>query len=70
MCKRDYTKSKGLYNSCTEGRAAMATEKLKTLIGYVRVSTSQQGRSGLGLEPRSKRWTASRASLWVACSLR
>jgi DNA invertase Pin-like site-specific DNA recombinase len=28
----------------------MAPEKLKALIGYVRVSTSQQGRSGLGIE--------------------
>ena len=31
-------------------RGSMATEKLKTLIGYIRVSTSQQGRSGLGLD--------------------
>ena len=28
----------------------MTPEKLKPLIGYVRVSTAQQGRSGLGLE--------------------
>src|SRR6516162_4583581 len=28
----------------------MAPEKHKALIGYVRVSTSQQGRSGLGIE--------------------
>lgn len=28
----------------------MASEKRKSLIGYVRVSTSQQGRSGLGIE--------------------
>ena len=33
---------------------AVATEKLKTLIGYVRVSTSQQGRSGLGLEAQKQ----------------
>jgi DNA invertase Pin-like site-specific DNA recombinase len=32
----------------------MATEKLRTLIGYVRVSTSQQGRSGLGLEAQKQ----------------
>jgi DNA invertase Pin-like site-specific DNA recombinase len=32
----------------------MATEKLKTLIGYVRVSTSQQGRSGFGLEAQNQ----------------
>ena len=32
----------------------MAPEKLKTLIGYVRVSTSQQGRSGLGLEAQKQ----------------
>jgi hypothetical protein len=32
----------------------MATEKLETLIGYVRVFTSQQGRSGLGLEAQKQ----------------
>jgi DNA invertase Pin-like site-specific DNA recombinase len=32
----------------------MTTEKLKALIGYVRVSTSQQGRSGLGLEAQKR----------------
>src|SRR6202035_2387490 len=32
----------------------MPTEKLRTLIGYVRVSTSQQGRSGLGLEAQKQ----------------
>src|ERR1700721_1611089 len=37
---------------CT--KYAVAPEKLKTLIGYVRVSTSQQGRSGLGLEAQKQ----------------
>ena len=32
----------------------MATDKRKLLIGYVRVSTSQQGRSALAWRPRSK----------------
>jgi DNA invertase Pin-like site-specific DNA recombinase len=32
----------------------MAAEKRKALIGYVRVSTSQQGRSGLGLEAQKE----------------
>jgi DNA invertase Pin-like site-specific DNA recombinase len=33
---------------------AVAPAKLKTLIGYARVSTSQQGRSGLGLEAQKQ----------------
>src|ERR1700721_751619 len=37
---------------CT--KYAVAPEKLKTLIGYVRVSTAQQGRSGLGLEAQKE----------------
>src|ERR1019366_734552 len=32
----------------------MATATLKSLIGYVRVSTAQQGRSGLGLEAQQE----------------
>ena len=32
----------------------MAPAKLKTLVGYARVSTSQQGRSGLGLEAQKQ----------------
>ena len=36
----------------TEG--LMASDKRKALIGYVRVSTSQQGRSGLGIEAQKE----------------
>jgi DNA invertase Pin-like site-specific DNA recombinase len=32
----------------------MGTAKQKSLIGYVRVSTSQQGRSGLGIEAQKE----------------
>jgi len=32
----------------------MAREKLRSLIGYVRVSTAQQGRSGLGIEAQKE----------------
>lgn len=32
----------------------MAREKLKSLIGYVRVSTAQQGRSGLGIDAQKE----------------
>ena len=45
----------------------------KALIGYVRVSTSQQGRSGLGLEAQKQaleRFATLRASRLAAYSLR
>jgi DNA invertase Pin-like site-specific DNA recombinase len=36
--------------SKSEKGSVMAPERRRSLIGYVRVSTSQQGRSGLGIE--------------------
>jgi hypothetical protein len=32
----------------------MLRQKLRSLIGYVRVSTAQQGRSGLGIEAQKE----------------
>lgn len=39
-----------IYKLYTRSECMMGTAKQKSLIGYVRVSTSQQARSGLGIE--------------------
>lgn len=43
-----------IYNLYTQSECMMGTAKQKSLIGYVRVSTSQQGRSGLGIEAQKE----------------
>src|SRR6516225_4460582 len=57
-----------IYNLYARSECMMGTAKQKSLIGYVRVSTSQQGRSGLGIEAQKEaleRFAASEACALV-----
>ena len=52
MCKNDIVQNQNVRMFFVRQRETVMAGK--ALIGYVRVSTSQQGRSGLGLEAQKQ----------------